>query len=102
MVTHILTDEVPDPPRMGVGDLVEVHLVENAGTGHLWRVTACPAFLRPLGEETLHTRHAAGASGLRVLTFEADAAGSAELALELRRPWEDAPLRTASWVVRVG
>ena len=101
MTLHRLTEEVPDPALARVGDLLELHLVGNAGTGHLWEVTALPACLTEVGDEALVGSATPGAASLRVFTLRADAVGSGELTLALKRPWEDAPLRTATWAVSV-
>lgn len=98
----ILTEKAPGPAVTRVGDLIEVHLVENAGTGHRWQVAGVPRGLTVRGSEVVLGGHRLpGAAQLRVLTFAASAVGVGRLSVALRRPWDPAPLRTASWQVQV-
>lgn len=98
----VLTEKAPGPAVARVGDLIEVHLVENAGTDHLWQVVGIPRGLTVRASEAVPVGHRLpGAAQLRVLTFAANAAGVGRLSVALRRPREPAPLRTASWQVQV-
>ncbi len=101
MTLHRLTEEVTGPVLARLGDLLEVHVVENAGTGHLWEVARLPAGMVEVDVESLTGSAAPGAASLRVFTVRADAAGRGQLRLELRRPWEDEPLRAVTWAVTV-
>lgn len=78
-----------------VGEQVLVRLAETPTTGYRWQVeTEGPVlsvddrYEGPVGPP--------GAGGTRVLTFEAAAAGAAEVHLALRRAWGDpTPVATA-------
>ncbi len=102
MARFVRTEEVPDPVAAAVGDLLEVRLVENAGTGYVWELAEPPGCLRVVEDVTeVGSLAAVGAASLRVFTLSATAVGSGELVLVLRRAWEPAPLRTLSWPVTV-
>lgn len=99
----VRTEEVTDPVTAVVGDLLEVRLVQNAGTGYQWEPAEVPGNLTPAGDETeTGSLRMPGAAALRVLTFSLDAAGEGTLVVVLKRGWESEPLRAASWSVVVG
>lgn len=93
----VLTEEVSDPVVAAVGDLLEVRLVENAGTGYVWEFTT-PAWLR-LVSDSVEVGSLAGAAALRIVIFSVDAPGSGSVVASLRRPWESRPLESVSWSV---
>ena len=101
MTLHRLTEEVTGPVLARVGDLLEVHAVETAATGHLGEVARRPAGMGEVDVESLTGSAAPGAASLRVFTVRADPAGRAQLRLGLRRPGEDHPLRAVTWAVTV-
>lgn len=95
----VLTEEVSDPVVAAVGDLLEVRLVENAGTGYVWEFAA-PSWLRLVSDSVeVGSLARVGAAALRVACFSVDAPGSGSLVASLRRPWESQPLQSASWSV---
>ena len=102
MTRFVRFEEVPDPVVAAVGDLLEVRLMENAGTGYVWALADVPGCLRVVDDATeTGSRGAVGAASLRVVTLSATGPGSGDLVLALRRVWEPSPLRTASWRVTV-
>jgi predicted secreted protein len=82
------TVEVP------VGRRFAVALVGIPTAGYVWEATEVPAFVERLESASGPTRREqnepgfTGGSHWEVLTFNATAAGSGELKLEQRRPWE--------------
>ena len=62
--------------------------------GYVWQAKQVPAFLSAAGETSGNTTSAqnqpgfAGGNHWEVLMFSATAAGSGDLVLEQRRPWE--------------
>lgn len=83
------------------GELIELALTENASTGYRWifsseRSSKWSPALRMVEEATQAQATRPGLAGVRRLIFEATVAGSAELELEYRRPWEasGSPART--------
>lgn len=91
-----------------VGDTLAITLSENLSTGFRWTI---PPELRPRfgnvlreSEEKAQGEAAPpGKPGSRTLLFEAVAAGTGELELHYRRPWETgaAPARTFQLRVQV-
>lgn len=81
-----------------VGEVVQVTLEGNPSTGYLWEVDAVDeTILQPVGEpEFRASSDRVGAGGLRILRFQAVAAGRTVMRLVYRRPWESdvEPLET--------
>jgi inhibitor of cysteine peptidase len=76
-----------------VGQTLKVSLSENASTGHQWSIPAeLKSKLTPVLREREETVEAPdgppGRPGVRNLYFEAVAAGTADLEIHYRRPWE--------------
>jgi inhibitor of cysteine peptidase len=86
---------------LAIGDTLEVSLPSNPSTGHTWQVVGEPRCVVPRGE----ARYTAfddllGSEGLLTLDLEAVEAGTEDLSLVYRRPWENvAPER--SFTIRV-
>jgi inhibitor of cysteine peptidase len=84
-----------------VGQTLQVSLSENASTGYQWSISPeLKNKLAPVFREREETVQAAdgppGKPGVRHLTFEAVAAGTADLEIHYRRSWENdkPPART--------
>jgi inhibitor of cysteine peptidase len=78
--------------ELEVGENFEIRLPENPTTGYTWAAVKIPeGLLRPESEsfeaETADPR-IVGRGGTKVMVFKALKAGSGELELRLRRPWE--------------
>jgi inhibitor of cysteine peptidase len=73
-----------------VGDELVVRLPENPTTGYRWQLDSSGSgFLALRNDEfELPADVAMGASGTRILTFQATSPGVGHLHLELRREWE--------------
>jgi inhibitor of cysteine peptidase len=76
------------------GDMIVVALPANPTTGYQWDVVSEGNVLRPSGESEYIPDEPPdslvdGAGGTAIFRFEAAGAGSAELALEYHRPWEE-------------
>lgn len=79
---------------VAVGQRFAVELVGVPTAGYVWEVKQTPAFVTRAGEANGNTVAAqsepgyVGGNHWEVLMFAATAAGSGELVLEQRRPWE--------------
>lgn len=76
------------------GDMIVVALPANPTTGFQWDVVSEGDVLRQSGESEYIPDEPPdslvdGAGGTAIFRFEAAGAGSAELALEYHRPWEE-------------
>ena len=73
-------------------DVVIVELEESIGTGYSWEVAgAVRRGVEVVGSTHVPAAHAMpGAAGTRRVRLAAREAGTAEVELVLRRPWEDA------------
>jgi inhibitor of cysteine peptidase len=76
-----------------VGQTLKVSLSENASTGHQWSIPAelkskLISVLREREETVEAPDGPPGRPGVRHLYFEAVAAGTADLEIHYRRPWE--------------
>jgi predicted secreted protein len=80
--------------EVAIGRRFAVELVGVPTAGYVWSVAQTPAFIARAGEASGDTVAAqsqpgyAGGNHWEVLMFAATAAGSGELVLEQRRPWE--------------
>jgi len=74
-----------------VGDLVEIHLAENATTGYRWAPDSYDAGVVKLAEATArYPNTAVGSGGEAIFRFEVVGAGSGTLSLKYWRQWEGA------------
>jgi inhibitor of cysteine peptidase len=74
-----------------VGDLVEIHLAENATTGYRWAPDSHDAGAVKLAEATArYPNTAVGSGGEAIFRFEVVGAGSSTLSLKYWRQWEGA------------
>jgi inhibitor of cysteine peptidase len=73
------------------GDTVTLQLPENPTTGYRWSLDQHdPSALEPMQKPSFEPGGPAlGAGGGRTFTFLAKTSGESDLALNLRRPWED-------------
>jgi predicted secreted protein len=81
-----------------------VTVADLPGAGYEWVAGAVPAGLTVVGEDWAEpVPSGVGASRRRTFHLRADRAGSYELVLELRRPWEhdEPPARTHTVLVTV-
>jgi predicted secreted protein len=80
--------------EVSVNQRFAVELVGVPTAGYAWTPAQMPAFLTRAGEATGNTRREQSQPGFtggnhwEVLMFTATAAGSGELVIEQRRPWE--------------
>ncbi|MBK8545591.1 MAG: protease inhibitor I42 family protein [Caulobacteraceae bacterium] len=71
-----------------------IELVGVPTAGYIWAPASVPAFITPAGETTGNTTQAqsqpgyTGGNHWEVTTFTANAAGTGEIVMEQRRPWE--------------
>lgn len=92
--THIRAEQNGQTVHVAVGQRFAVELVGVPTAGYVWAATQTPSFLSAAGETTGDTTQAQSQPGFvggnhwEVLMFTATAAGSGELVLEQRRPWE--------------
>ena len=74
-----------------VGDLLEIHLAENATTGYRWAPDSYDSGLLELVEATAdYPGTAVGSGGEAVFRFRIVGVGSSTLALKYWRHWEGA------------
>ena len=77
-----------------VGQRIDLALAENASTGYRWHpARPCPPVASPALREIAEAfaapgRQMPGASGIRLIYFEAVSAGNADLEFEYRRAWQ--------------
>jgi inhibitor of cysteine peptidase len=72
-----------------VGDLVEIHLAENATTGYRWALDSNDAKVVKLGDATAGYPNAAvGSGGEAIFRLEVVGVGSSTLSLKCWRHWE--------------
>jgi len=75
--------------ELRVGDLLELHLHENASTGYHWSFDALDAAVVTVRDDGYVSRsQAVGSGGDRRWTLAMKAPATTRIGLELRRPWE--------------
>ena len=93
--------------RADVGSTIIVALTSNASTGFAWRVhESLPPQLEQVGDVRYvppgSTEPVTGAAGTEVFTFKASSTGTAELALDYVRSFEDGdPASTYSVTIEI-
>ena len=94
VTTRIGADQNGQTVNVAIGQRFAVELVGVPTAGYVWSAKTVPAFLSAAGETSGNTTSAQSQPGFvggnhwEVLMFSATAAGSGELVLEQRRPWE--------------
>ena len=79
--------------QLKAGQTLVVRLESNITTGYSWEIAKLDGVLRSSGEPEYQAPEASsaqrvGAGGSQVFRFQASGAGSADLQLAYRRPWE--------------
>lgn len=88
--------------RIPVGESLELHLPENPTTGYSWHLQGNENSALQVQETTFQrSSERLGAGGLRTWRLQATRAGTVELELAYRRPWEDRPVDTFRITVHV-
>lgn len=104
----VVVGENSGPVHLQVGQLLEVRLPVQGGTGYSWTpMTNIPPFLEFVGEHTLQPYMSVGmpgASQTQVFIYRPVARGEAIIRLEYHRPWEGGvpPARTVEISVTAG
>jgi len=70
------------------GATLVVRLAGQPGTGYTWQVSRTPANLTLLGAEQEGGGRLPGGTSMQVFRFRAEGAGTGEVELSYRRPWE--------------
>jgi inhibitor of cysteine peptidase len=102
----VTASDADKPIQVSVGQTLQVRLASNPTTGYSWNVQQTPPELEL--EHSAYTADAQGknlpgSGGYQTIEFAAKFAGTPELKLEYRRPWEKdvAPAKTFSVTVTV-
>jgi Zn-dependent peptidase ImmA (M78 family) len=87
---------------VALGDTVNVTLLQQAGSGYLWRLTGTPPNqLSEIDVAVGVDRAAIGGPSARRILFRADASGRAVIVFEHKRPWESDPIDRVSFKLDV-
>ena len=86
--------------RVRAGDVVTVHLPENAAGGYTWTVAeADEARVHVVRRGYESTSAAVGSAGVAVWTMTAKSAGTSRIALKKSRPWEKSSAGTETFTI---
>jgi len=94
VAVRITAEQAGQTINVAVGQRFAVELVGVPTAGYVWAAAQTPAFLTPSGEASGNTTAEQSQPGFtggnhwEVLMFTATAAGTGELVIEQRRPWE--------------
>jgi predicted secreted protein len=102
----VVVGENSGPVRLEPGQLLEVRLPMQAGTGYSWAASRDGASLEFIDQTTLHPWGGApsvGGTQTQMFIYRAVAPGEAVLRFAYRRPWEGGipPAKTVETVVSV-
>jgi len=103
----VIVGENSGPVKLAVGQLLEIRLQMQGGTGYSWDEADPPPFIEFVGQHTLHPfmgEGMPGASQTVVFIYRAVGPGQGEIQLAYRRPWEGGtpPARMVRLPVTVG
>ena len=87
----VVVGETSGPVRMELGQLLEVRLPMQAGTGYSWAASSDTGTLEFIDQTTLHPWGGAptvGGSQTQMFIYRAVGPGEAVLRFVYRRPWE--------------
>ena len=94
VTTRITADQNGQTVNVAVGQRFAIELVGVPTAGYVWAPAQVPAFISPAGETSGNTTQAQSQPGFtggnhwEVTMFTATAAGTGEIVMEQRRPWE--------------
>lgn len=94
VATRITAEQNGQTVNVAVGQRFAIELVGVPTAGYVWAPKTVPAFVTLAGETTGNTTQAQSQPGFtggnhwEVTMFSATAAGSGEIVMEQRRPWE--------------
>lgn len=94
VTVHITQEQNGQTVNVGVNQRFAIELVGVPTAGYVWAPATVPAFITPSGETSGNTTQAQSQPGFtggnhwEVTMFTATAAGSGEIVMEQRRPWE--------------
>ena len=94
VAVRITAEQAGQTITVGVNQRFSIELVGVPTAGYIWAPASVPAFITPAGETTGNTTQAqsqpgyTGGNHWEVTTFTANAAGTGEIVMEQRRPWE--------------
>ena len=94
VVTRITAEQNGQTVNVPVGQRFAIELVGVPTAGYIWEAKQVPAFVSPAGETSGNTTQAQSQPGFtggnhwEVTMFTATAAGTGEIVMEQRRPWE--------------
>lgn len=94
MVQHVITDPRDEARlELAAGDEVLLRLEQQSGGGYLWSLAEVPDFLSELPAEVEPVERALpGQARTAALALRATGAGSGDVVIALRRPWETEPV----------
>jgi len=101
-VGELTLTDADDGRRVGVrvGDVIMLHLTENAAGGYQWRTTHDdPARVDVRRERYDTVNPATGSAGITVWKLTAKAAGTTRIELKKSRPWEDSASAAGTFTV---
>ena len=103
----VVVGESSGPVRLEPGQLLEVRLPMQAGTGYSWAASGDSASLEFIDQTTLHPWGGApsvGGTQTQMFIYRAIAPGEAVLRFVYRRPWEGGvpPAKTVEQKVTIG
>ncbi|MBL8547559.1 MAG: protease inhibitor I42 family protein [Hyphomonadaceae bacterium] len=96
VTTHITAEQNGQVVRVAVNQRFAVELVGVPTAGYVWAPAQIPAFVTRAGEASGNTSQAQSQPGFtggnhwEVTMFSATAAGTGDIVMEQRRPWEGA------------
>ncbi|MEQ1816966.1 MAG: protease inhibitor I42 family protein [Terricaulis sp.] len=94
VAVHITQEQNGQTVNVGVNQRFAIELVGVPTAGYVWAPATVPAFVTRSGEASGNTSQAQSQPGFtggnhwEVTIFTATAAGSGEIVMEQRRPWE--------------
>lgn len=94
VTTRITADQNGQTVNVAVGQRFAIELVGVPTAGYVWAPAQTPGFVTPAGETSGNTTQAQSQPGFtggnhwEVTMFTATAAGTGEIVMEQRRPWE--------------
>jgi len=107
VAVRITAEQNGQTVNVGVNQRFAVELVGVPTAGYVWTPAQLPAFVTRAGEASGNTTQAQSQPGFtggnhwEVLMFTATAAGTGELVIEQRRPWESSEPATDTFRVTI-
>lgn len=96
------TDRLVSVKNIKLNQQFQITLDSNPSTGYCWEANYNPKYLKLISQNYVSSNsNVVGAPGIEIFTFKAIKNGQTCITFNYQRPWEDQPLKTKQYKVKI-